>query len=936
MNQTVTVDYRTADGGAVAGTDYVAQNGTLTFAPNQVRKDINVEILEDGVSDHGEKFRVWLENPTGPAVLTQFYWALGTIYDDKPFLTADDATGTEGTDATIDFPVRLSKAAQRNVTVAYATSNGSATAGQRQDYTATSGTLTFESGETEKTISVPLLDDARAESSEQLNLTLQSPQRANFASPNQNGQIEAIGTILNAEPLAASIADASGTEGVDATIDFVVSLNRPTVRRVTINVLFSSGSADFSDVNPPEPNSVTFEPGETQKTFAVGIVDDSVNEPQETFSMVLQTTLTPDLITLADSTGAGIIYNSESLTARFKNLPTEHDGATAFTVDVFFSNEISATAATLRDHAFTVTGAEVTDAEQIHNRTDRWRITLQPAGEGAVTITLLDERDCAEAGAICTDEENPVMLSNSPAATIAGPEAGDNTVSSTEPAASVTGGTSTEGTATSVTFTVTLDEAPTQTVTIDYATTDGTATAGSDYTSTSGTLTFADGATSQTITVPIADDTENENDETFTVTLSNPAGATLKSSSATGTIANRTVTPSASIAGGSATEGTDSAISFTVTLDNAADRDRHDRLRDRGRHGERGQRLHIERRDADLRRRHDEADDHGAGRRRHREREQRDIHRDALEPGRRNPRNEQRDGHHREPLCATAAHGELRQHADRAWRRGTSEPIQVRPLVQREREHGLEEAALPRLRAERRPYREGAPKGPGRRHEEPALDHLDRARRLGDVTITLPGGRTCGAANAICTSDNRTISNSPTATVRGPAALSVADASANENTDTGLEFPVTLGRASTLTVTVAYATSNGTATAGQDYTATSGTLTFNPGDTAKTVTVPILNDAIDDGGETVTLTLSNPTNARITDGTATGTIENSDPLQRDWIARFGRTVASDVVDGITDRLASRGGGSEAARRRRDTPEQRRHLDRSAGRGHRTR
>ena len=180
----------------------------------------------------------------------------------------------------------------------------------------------------------------------------------------------------------------------------------------------------------------------------------------------------------------------------------------------------------------------------------------------------------------------------------------------------------------------------------------------------------------------------------------------------------------------------------------------------------------------------------------------------------------------------------------------------------------------------------------------------------GDVGLTLPGGRACTANNAICTADNRQLSNSPSATIRGPAALSVADASANENTDSGLEFAVTLDRSSTLTVTVDYATSNGTATAGQDYTATSGTLSFSPGDTAKTVTVPVLNDAIDDGIETMTLTLSNASNARIADGSATGTIENSDPLQQAWIARFGRTVASDVVDGITDRLSTARSGSE--------------------------
>ena len=180
----------------------------------------------------------------------------------------------------------------------------------------------------------------------------------------------------------------------------------------------------------------------------------------------------------------------------------------------------------------------------------------------------------------------------------------------------------------------------------------------------------------------------------------------------------------------------------------------------------------------------------------------------------------------------------------------------------------------------------------------------------GNVNLSLPGGRACTADGAVCTADNRMLANSPSATVSGPAALSVADASAHENTDDALNFVVSLDRPSTLTVTVGYATSNGTATAGADYTATSGTLTFNPGDVAKSVSVPVLDDAIDDGNETIMLTLSNASNARIADGTATGTIENSDPLQKAWIARFGRTVASEVVDGITDRLASNRSGSE--------------------------
>ena len=181
----------------------------------------------------------------------------------------------------------------------------------------------------------------------------------------------------------------------------------------------------------------------------------------------------------------------------------------------------------------------------------------------------------------------------------------------------------------------------------------------------------------------------------------------------------------------------------------------------------------------------------------------------------------------------------------------------------------------------------------------------------GDVRIALPGSRPCTSTHAICTSDDRRLSSLLDATVRGPVGLSVADASVQEGSGATLDFAVTLSRAATATVTVDYATSNGTATAGADYTATSGKLTFDPGETEQTVNVTVLDDVHDDGGETLTLTLSNATGARIADATATGTIENSDPIPAAWLARFGRTVADHVVDAIGERLTgSPGGGSQ--------------------------
>jgi len=180
-----------------------------------------------------------------------------------------------------------------------------------------------------------------------------------------------------------------------------------------------------------------------------------------------------------------------------------------------------------------------------------------------------------------------------------------------------------------------------------------------------------------------------------------------------------------------------------------------------------------------------------------------------------------------------------------------------------------------------------------------------RPAGVDDVTVSLAATADCAAAGAICTRDGRRLVSALTATVRGPAALSVADARANE-ADDAIAFTVSLSRAAAGTVTVDYATRDATpvsAVAGEDYTFTRGTLTFAAGELEKTVSVPLLDDAIDEGEETFTLKLMNAVGAAIGDGEATGTIENSDPLQKMWLSRFGRTVADHVTGAVSDRLS---------------------------------
>ena len=133
-------------------------------------------------------------------------------------------------------------------------------------------------------------------------------------------------------------------------------------------------------------------------------------------------------------------------------------------------------------------------------------------------------------------------------------------------------------------------------------------------------------------------------------------------------------------------------------------------------------------------------------------------------------------------------------------------------------------------------------------------------------------------------------------------SLSVGPADAFEVPDATLSFEVRLDPASGGEVTVDYATRDGTAVAGADYRRTSGTLTFAAGETVKTVEVPVLQDAHDEGVETVWLVLSNPRGAVIARGENWGQIHNSGTIPKAWIARFGRTVAEQALEAVEGRM----------------------------------
>ena len=182
----------------------------------------------------------------------------------------------------------------------------------------------------------------------------------------------------------------------------------------------------------------------------------------------------------------------------------------------------------------------------------------------------------------------------------------------------------------------------------------------------------------------------------------------------------------------------------------------------------------------------------------------------------------------------------------------------------------------------------------------------DSKFRVADAALLTDGGKTAIWVDpGLNWSANQQVPlRLTTSTGATGVTISVADARATEAAGASVDFKVSLSGASANAVTVDYDTSDGSATAGADYTETRGTLTFAPGETSKTVSVPVLDDSHDERYESFTLLLYNPVGATIDDGSARGTIANADPAQRAWLARFGRTVAEQVIGAVDARMSA--------------------------------
>ncbi|WP_420633094.1 Calx-beta domain-containing protein [Candidatus Palauibacter sp.] len=422
-----------------------------------------------------------------------------------------------------------------------------------------------------------------------------------------------------------------------------------------------------------------------------------------------------------------------------------------------------------------------------------------------------------------------------------------------------------------VEFVVTLTPAASDTVTVDYATADGTATAGEDYTATSGTLTFAAGDTTKTISVSITDDTLDDDGETFTLTLGNASsGVQLGDATATGTINdNDESLPTVSVSDASATEG--DAVAFTVSLSATSSRQvtvdyaTSDGTATSGTDftahsgtltfatNETSKTVSVATTD-------DSVDEENETFTLALSSPANATLGDATATGTIN------DNDNAAPLTASFSDMPA-SHTGEEFTFGLtfSEEVEVGYVTLRDTAFAVTGGEVRQAQRQQ----QGSNQAWNITVEPTSANDT--------VTITLPETTDCDAVDAICTGDERPLSHSLSSVVAGAVstpAVSVSDASAAEGD--AVAFTVSLSATSSQQVTVAYATSGGTATSGTDFTAQSGTLTFAANETSKTVSVATTDDSVDEENETFTLTLSSPTNATLGSATATGTINDND------------------------------------------------------------
>ena len=519
----VTVDYAVTGTATGSGTDYTLANGTLTISAGATSGTITIgSIVDDSLDEASETVIITLSNPSNSTLGSdKVHTYTITDNDDAPVVDFE-TTSSSGAESVSSkaITVDLSSISAQNVTVDYAVT-GTAT-GSGTDYTLANGTLTINAGSTTGTITVAgIVNDGTDEGNETVILTLSSPSNATIGSDD-------VHTFTILDPIAApdiefANSSSSGAESVSSK-DLTIQLDSSSSSNITVDYAITgtaTGSGtDFTLAN----GTATISAGSTSTTITIaGIVDDSLDEPNETIIVTLSNPSNANpgstlvhTYTITDNDSAPVVDFNETSSNGAESVSSK-----ALTVDLSAASGQNVTV----DYAVTGTATGSGTDYTLANGT----LTINAGStSGSINISSIIDDSIDEA-----NETVIVTLSNPSNATLGSDDTHTYTITDNDNAPVVDFNATSSSGAESVSsagLAVDLSTISGQNVTVDYAVT-GTATgSGTDFTLANGTLTINAGETSGTITIgSIVNDSLDESNETVIVTLSNPGNATLGS-----------------------------------------------------------------------------------------------------------------------------------------------------------------------------------------------------------------------------------------------------------------------------------------------------------------------------------------------------------------------------------------------------------------------
>ncbi len=842
----VTVRYATSEGTARANQDYLHTSGTLTIPAGETVADIEVAILNDLEVESDETFFVTLTDPAG-ADLSRATATVTIIDNDVPALSIGDVRVEEDA-GPASLRVSLRSASNETVTVRYATSEG--TAGADYDYLRTSGTLTIPAGETEAHIEVDILDDLEEESDETFFVTLTGPVRAELS--RATARVTIIDDDFGAT-VTMSIGDVEVEEDAGPA-SLRVSLRSVLNEMVTVRYATSDGTAGADYDYLRTSGTLTIPAGETEAHIEVDILDDLEVESDETFFVTLTD---PAGVDLSRATATVTIIDNDVPALSIGDVRVEEDTGPA-SLRVSLS---SASNETVTVRYATSDGTATVDQDYLQTS---GTLTI-PAGEteADIEVDILDDLE------VESDETFFVTLTDPAGVDLSRATATVTIIDDDVPALSIDD-VRVEEDAGPASLRVSLSSASNETVTVRYATSDGTATVDQDYLQTSGTLTIPAGETEAHIEVDVLDDLEVESDETFFVTLTDPAGVDLSRTTATVTIIDNDV-PALSIDDVRVEEDDVRAV-FTVSLNAAWDSPVTVEYVTMDGTATAGQ-DYLPVISGEL----------------------------VIPPG-------QLSGQ-----VEVMVIDDFLLESDETFTLVLSNPGGVE-LADETGEATILDNDLYRLHVDDVTVSEGGgaarftvslvPANPVQTvrvayatADGTAMASADYVSASGSLVFT-PGETVQTLAvqiqdDAVDEPDETfvvSLDGAENATIARPEAtgtiidndappvVSIVSAVRVGEADGSALFPVLLSAASAFVVTVSYATGDGTALAGQDYVTQRGTLELAPGETEGMITVLILDDAIREPDETFTLTLSGVRNAGLGLAVSTGTIVDDEAV----------------------------------------------------------